>query len=591
MASRTLNVTITGDARSLNRALGSVDSQTGKVEGRLTKFSSIAKGALAGVAVGGTALLVKGLSDSVSAAARAEKSQARLQAQLRASGISYRAHAAEIDKAIQKTSQLSALDDEDLQDAFTNIVRTTGDVSKALRLTGLAADFARAKHLDVAKAGEIVAKVAGGNTGILSRYGITIEKGATATQALGALQQKFAGQAAAYGRTTAGAQERFRVATENLQEAIGKKLTPVLARAFNAAARFITQMQNGTGAGGRFAKAINQIADTMRPWVALTIRAGSVVTSNFDKIAKAISIVTTANRALFRAFQSVADAEVSVGSKAVAAGKAIGGGFASAARSVAGIFREVAGAVQSVINKVNGLLSLIPRIKLPRINLGPLGHVGRVRTVPNPNPGPGLGAQLQFAASDVELAQTDLSLQGTNPLADAHRKAEQRRQKLIGDRLTQIRRRLKLVQKALMKRGLKPPTRRAFIDEELALMQEEASLSAELNSLASDIAGPAPDTGVSADAGASSDVPFDGGGSAADVGAMTSTPDTSAADLAAAIQELAEQQKATREFAERVHDTEKGAISQMLAQVVGTGLGIQVGARGLTPAYGVGRRS
>jgi hypothetical protein len=117
-------------------------------------------------------------------------------------GISYKAHAKEIDNVIQKTSQLSGLDDEDLQDAFTNIVRVTGDVNKSLKLTGLAADFARAKHIEVAKAGEIVGKVAGGNTGILSRYGIQIDKGATATEALGALQQKFAGQAEAYGKTT-----------------------------------------------------------------------------------------------------------------------------------------------------------------------------------------------------------------------------------------------------------------------------------------------------------------------------------------------------------------------------------------------------
>jgi hypothetical protein len=59
----------------------------------------------------------------VDAAMDAQKSQARLEAQLKASGISFRAHAKEIDAVIQKHSQLAGLDDEDLQDAFTNIVR------------------------------------------------------------------------------------------------------------------------------------------------------------------------------------------------------------------------------------------------------------------------------------------------------------------------------------------------------------------------------------------------------------------------------------------------------------------------------------
>jgi hypothetical protein len=150
--------------------------------------------------------------------------------QLKASGIAYKAHAKQIDNVIQKTSRLSGLDDEDLQDSFTNIVRVTGDVNKSLKLTGLAADFARAKHMDVAKAGEIVGKVAGGNTGILSRYGIQIDKGATATEALGKLQQKFKGQAEAYGKTTAGSMDRVSVATENLGEQVGAKLTPLLAK-------------------------------------------------------------------------------------------------------------------------------------------------------------------------------------------------------------------------------------------------------------------------------------------------------------------------------------------------------------------------
>jgi phage-related protein len=178
--------------------------------------------------------LAVGLKKSADAAIEAEKAQATMTAQLRASNISYRDHAKQIDSVIQSHSKLSGFDDEDLQRSFTNIVRVTGDVDKSLRLTGLAADFARAKHMDVAKAGELVGKVAGGNTGILSRYGIQVDKNATSSEALALLQRKFAGQAEAYGKTTAGALDRSRVASENLGEIVGAKLTPLLAKGANA---------------------------------------------------------------------------------------------------------------------------------------------------------------------------------------------------------------------------------------------------------------------------------------------------------------------------------------------------------------------
>jgi hypothetical protein len=155
MASRALTVEIVGDASSLSKAFGRVEKDATRTEGRLKKFGAgVAKGfAFAGAAAGATA--IGGLKKAADAAIEAEKTQARLEAQLRASGISFAKHKTEIDRVIESHSKLSGLDDEDLTDAFTNIVRVTGDVDKSLRLTGLAADIARAKHIDVAKAGDV----------------------------------------------------------------------------------------------------------------------------------------------------------------------------------------------------------------------------------------------------------------------------------------------------------------------------------------------------------------------------------------------------------------------------------------------------
>jgi hypothetical protein len=214
--------------------------------------------AVGAAAAGG---LVIGLKKSADAAIEAEKANARLQAQLKASGISFEEHEKRIQKVIDAHSQLSGFDDEDLGDSFTNIVRVVGDVNKALDLNVIAMDIARARHMDVAKAGELVGKVAGGNTGILSRYGIVIKDGATATEALAQLQQKFSGQARAYGETTAGAQDRARVAFENLGETIGARVTPIIARVAEGFNTLVRQMTLGQGPGGRIRRVLEEIGE------------------------------------------------------------------------------------------------------------------------------------------------------------------------------------------------------------------------------------------------------------------------------------------------------------------------------------------
>jgi hypothetical protein len=141
----------------------------------------------------------------------------------------------------------------------------------------------------------LIAKVYNGNVGALKRMGIAIDpvttaqdklrestkhatveqtraakeadKTATAQKALGELQKRVGGQAAAYGKTASGAQDRFRVAVENLRERLGKALLPDLTKVTNKVATFVNQMSDGTGAGGRFADKLKNIADRIKPIV------------------------------------------------------------------------------------------------------------------------------------------------------------------------------------------------------------------------------------------------------------------------------------------------------------------------------------
>ena len=112
-------------------------------------------------------------------------------------------------RVVTAQSNLSAYSRGDLEGALTALTQTTGSASKGLNLLSLATDLARARHMDLEKAALLVGKVADGNTSALKRYGIVLDKGATATQALAAMHQKFSGAAKIYGDSSAGAAEKF----------------------------------------------------------------------------------------------------------------------------------------------------------------------------------------------------------------------------------------------------------------------------------------------------------------------------------------------------------------------------------------------
>lgn len=259
MATRRLEVVITGDASQLDKALG----KTQKSADRLRKGMLIAGGAIAG----GLAI---GLKKSVDAAMESEKAQARLGAAMKGAGVSQAKYGKEIEANIQRTSKLAALDDEELSDSFAKLVRTTGDVTKATEGMNLAADIARSRNVSLAQATRAVERAFIGSATGLQRFGIETETTRQAqelakktidswrdangklseseevkakqlkhsakqldeqTTALGAIakaQEKFAGGAEAYGKTSAAAQERFQVALENLQEKLGTAVLPIL---------------------------------------------------------------------------------------------------------------------------------------------------------------------------------------------------------------------------------------------------------------------------------------------------------------------------------------------------------------------------
>src|SRR6185503_2293312 len=151
----------------------------------------------------GGAGIVTAITSTVQAAEESQRVLGQTRNAVERSGLAWGQYSDQIQKASLATAQLSGFDDEQLLATFSNLVRRTGDVNRALALNALAANVARGRNISLEQASGLVLKASIGNVGALRRLGISIGKHATALQALDLLQRKYAGSAAAYGKTAA----------------------------------------------------------------------------------------------------------------------------------------------------------------------------------------------------------------------------------------------------------------------------------------------------------------------------------------------------------------------------------------------------
>lgn len=247
MASRSLQVVFSASTAALSRAFGQVGDDAKRFGRNAERGGQGLRNLSAAAAVAGAAtvgVLAIGIKKAATAAMEAEASNARLNAQLNALGIRSTQVRSKIDQTVQSLSRMSGFDDEDLQDAFTSLVRTTGDASTSMRDLSLVTDIARGRQISLSQAAQLVNRVQAGNVGSLRKLGIEVDKTTTKEEALALLRKKFAGQAQGFGNTAAGAAERMRVAMENAFETIGVALTPLIVAFSNWAADTLPKVVN-----------------------------------------------------------------------------------------------------------------------------------------------------------------------------------------------------------------------------------------------------------------------------------------------------------------------------------------------------------
>lgn len=240
---RKLIVRIIGDERSLQKSFRNAEVASTRFSRTIEKNLGAGAGSkalsfqnaaarqirgnplLAGFA-GGSALLA--FKRIVDAAKESEVVLGQTQIAVEALGISWSENSTRISQAADRISKASSFDDEAVLQSFQLLVRSTGDVDRALQLTSLSADVARARYTDLGSAAALVNKASLGQIGALRRLGIQVDKNATSAEALALLQQKFAGASEAYSRTASGSSDRLNVALENLAETAGGLVTPAL---------------------------------------------------------------------------------------------------------------------------------------------------------------------------------------------------------------------------------------------------------------------------------------------------------------------------------------------------------------------------
>jgi hypothetical protein len=171
-------------------------------------------------------------------------------------------------------------------------------------------------------------------------------------KALGGVAGAFAGQAQAYGKTSAGAQDRFRVASKTFVRRSARSCCRS-SLGHDKAADFVNQMQDGTGAGGRFAAKLKDIADRMRPIVKFftdhpKIIAVAIAAWVAYRVAAAAAMAATRLKALGM-FKGLAR-------PAAVAGTESGAAFGSAASTTTGAGAMRRGRWGNVGNFIGGAL-------------------------------------------------------------------------------------------------------------------------------------------------------------------------------------------------------------------------------------------
>lgn len=328
------------DVGELDDKAGKAAGSTGTLGAKLGGVGAIASGFVVGAALTSLPGL---LMDGAKGAAEDEAALGRLNQAIDNTGSSSESYSGQIEDLISNSQELAFTDGE-TADALSMLVSLTGSTEEGMARLADAQDLARGAGISLDSAAKLLGKTSDENTAALGRLGIKLGEGATATDVLAAVQEKFGGQAQQYASSAAGEYQKFNNTLGELQESVGSALIPV----FMALAPVILQV----------VQAALPLVEALAPLLAL---AASALAPVLTLVAGALAQITSHTPGIIALGLALAVAFFPLTGTALL----IAGVAAAIAAVVAVIYTyrdEILGAIQGVLDWVTDNWPLIVTI-------------------------------------------------------------------------------------------------------------------------------------------------------------------------------------------------------------------------------------
>jgi hypothetical protein len=177
-------------------------------------------------------VLAVALGDAVKGAIDDAAAQDKLAEQIRRTTGATDAQIKANEDWISIQGKVLGVTDDELRPAFGNLVRATGDITKAQELAAAAFDISAAKGISLETTTKALEKAYGGNMTALAKLSPElrdmIKDGASLDDVMAEMSKTFGGAAASAADTTAGKFKLMKIALDETKESIGAALMPAV---------------------------------------------------------------------------------------------------------------------------------------------------------------------------------------------------------------------------------------------------------------------------------------------------------------------------------------------------------------------------
>jgi hypothetical protein len=217
-----VEITITADPKNAEAGFKKTQTSFGKMADGIRRHRKAIGVGLTAIGAGITALGVSAIKSSLDQ----RVGIAQLDVALQNVGTSYDEQAAAIERVIAAQQNKTNFGDEAQREALMDLISVSGDYEQAMAALPAVLDLAAGKGMDLSAASTLVARAISGEESALKRYGIAVEKGATATEVITAIMAKFGGQAEA----SADPMTQLKNRVGDLFQVLGDMLLPAMER-------------------------------------------------------------------------------------------------------------------------------------------------------------------------------------------------------------------------------------------------------------------------------------------------------------------------------------------------------------------------